>query len=147
MDAKIVEKIDRQRYLTVVLQAVALADIFVETALRYARHWNPEAPTLDISGWVGLPLLLVAGVWYLATEWRIRRDGDLRAALHNEMYVAHKRRAQQIALWVVMCALLVGTLTADHTLRLPGFILCEVVFFLGLATLKTSWLILNRNRK
>jgi hypothetical protein len=147
MDAKIIEKLDRQRYLTVVLQAVALADIFVETALGYVRHWNPEAPTLDISGWVGLPLLLAAGVWYLVIEWRIRRDRELRDALHNEMYIAYKRRAQQIALWVVMCALLVGTLSGELTLSVPGFIFCEVAFFLGLATLKTSWLILNRNRK
>lgn len=147
MEAKTIEKLDRRRYLAVALQAAALLDIVVETALWYIRHWDPETPVLNISGYAGLPLFVGAGAWYLAIEARIRRDRDLRAALHNEMYVVYKHRSQRIALWVVMCALLVGTLTGQETLSFPGYIFCEVVFFLGLATLKTSWLILNRNRR
>jgi uncharacterized membrane protein len=147
MEAKTIEKFDRQRYWAVVLQAVALVDIFVETALYYALHWDSSVPSLNISGIVGLPLFLVAGIWYLAIEGRIVRNRELRSALHNEMYLAYKHRSQQIALWVVMCALLVGMLTGEITISYPGYIFCEVAFFLGLATLKTSWLILNRNRK
>ena len=60
------------------------------------------------------------------------------------MYIAHKHRSQRIALWVVMCALVVGMLTGQFTLSMPGYIFCEVLFFLGLATLKISWLIYNR---
>jgi hypothetical protein len=146
MEAKTIEKFDRQRYWAVVLQAVALADIFVETALGYVTLWNPDKPALWINGYVGVPLFVAAGIWYLVIEGRILRNGELRAALHNEMYVAWKRRSQQIALWVVMCALLVGTLSANYTHMMPGYFFCEVAFFLGLATLKTSWLILNRNR-
>ena len=60
------------------------------------------------------------------------------------MYVAYKHRSQRIALWVLMCALLAGTLTGQFTLTVPGYIFCEVGFFLGLAVLKVSWLIYNR---
>ena len=144
MNAKLIEKLDRQRYWAVVLQAIALLDIVVETSMAYIRAWNPDRPMLWISGYVGVPLFIGAGIWYLVIEGRIRRDRELRKALHNEMYLAWKHRSQRIALWVVMCALLAGTLTGEYTISFPGYIFCEVAFFLGLATLKVSWLIYNR---
>jgi hypothetical protein len=127
------------------LQAVALLDISVETTLYYIMHWNPAAPVFNISGYAGLPLLLGAGIWYLVIEGRIRRDKGLRAALHNEMYLANKHRAQRIALWVVMCALFASFIFEDWSPMLR--IICEIIFFIGFSTMKVSWLILNRNRK
>ncbi len=88
--------------------------------------------------------MVVAAVWFTTIRSRIVRNKELKAALYNEMYIVYEHRSQRIALWVVMCALVVGMLTGQYTLSMPGYIFCEVVFFLGLAVLKVSWLIYNR---
>ncbi len=143
MDAKLIEKLDRQRYWAVMLQAIALADIFIETTLWYALHWDAVGHTFNISGIVGLPLLIVAAVWFTVLRSRIVKDKDLKAALYNEMYTVYEHRSQRIALWVVMCALTICFIFEDIGM-LPTRLICEVIFFLGLATLKISWLIYNR---
>ncbi len=157
MDAKLIEKLDSQRYWAVILQTVALLSFFLsETILWYISHWekavwdnmilSPYEFGIWIWGCLGWALLIVAGVWFGIIECRVSRNKELRAALHNEMYLAYKRRAQQIALWVVMCTLFVCTILEVFG-KLPSLFICELIFFLGLGVLQTSWLILNRNRR
>ncbi len=143
MDAKLIEKLDRQRYWAVLLQAIALLDIVVETTFWYVRYWSYDNQFFNISGIVGLPLFVGAGVWYLVIAGRILRNRKLRDALHNEMYLTYKHRSQRIALWVVMYTLLIFFVFEDIGM-LPTRLICEVVFFLGLAVIKVSWLIYNR---
>jgi hypothetical protein len=160
MTAKLIESLDRQRYWAVVLQAVALLDILIETTVWYACRLKIGNDQFGVSsylildgghevfalqGFVGLPLLVAAGIWYFVIWCRIVRNKELHAALHNEMYLANKHRSQRITLWVVMCALLAGFLFEDYSRILRP--ICEIIFFLGFSTLKVSWLILNRSRR
>jgi hypothetical protein len=154
------ERLDRQRYWAVVLQAVALVDILIETTVWYAcrlkiggDHFgvssylilDGDQQVFALQGFVGLPLLIAAGIWYFVIWCRTVRDKEVRAALYNEMYLANKHRSQRITLWVVMCALLAGFFFEDYSQILRQ--ICEIIFFLGFSTLKVSWLILNRSRR
>ncbi len=143
MDAKLIEKLDRQRYLAVVLQAVGLLEIAVMVARGFIQSWN-HIPMPFFGSYGGVPLFLGAGIWYLVIEGRILRNMELRDALHNEMYLAYKQRSGRIALWVVLWALVVGAFLSTVDPSVPGFLFCEAILCLGLAVLKVSWLIFNR---
>ena len=146
MKAKLIESLDRQRYWAVILVTVALLDIFVETTLFYSVHWMSAANVFAVNGYIGIPLLIAAGIWYCVIECRVARDKELRQSLRNEMYIANQHLSRRIALWVVMCALAVSFVFEDVSL-LRAQIVCEIIFFLGLSTLSVSWLVYNRKRK
>ena len=154
MDAKLIEKLDRQRYWAVVVQAATLVYILVHTVWEYTSTWRGGIHIRAISSGNGVDivivslLFLIAGVWYMVIAWRINRKRELRSALCNEMYITYKRLSQRITLWVVMLGLFAGILWAIFTSNaLNGYPYCYVVFITGLTTLKLSWLILNRERR
>jgi hypothetical protein len=169
--AKLIESLDRQRYSAVVLQAVSLLCIVMADILSFCLFkWGKEAFANFRFGWetgnitadyifvlgvgilfyASLVLLIGAIVWYVTIECRIARRKELRAALYNEMYLAHRRQSQRIALWVVMCALLVCVVmevTYAWLRKETDFRFYGMIFYLGMASLQLSWLILNRNRR
>lgn len=136
-----VEKFRERRYFAVLLQAVALLDIFVETLMAYLSSWTEVTPFHVISGWVGIPLLLAASVWYLVLYLKIRRNAELRTILNDEVYIYNKYRSQRLALWLTMASLFVCMLLYAEV---SAFIVCEMSILFGFSALKTSWLIYNR---
>lgn len=160
MKARTIERLDTLRYWTVVVQAVTLLNVFMSTiALCYILNWKETlfqtmlqeglSNGFVIWGCISEMLFIASLFWYAIIECRIAQDKELRAALHNEMYLAYMHRAQQIALWVVMGTLLVfyflENLRLNNIEELPA-IGYGLIFYLGLTTLQTSWLIYNRRR-
>lgn len=155
MDGKLIEKLDKQRYWAVLLEATGLLIGFIQTLVFYIKQGiEPEMFGLVFGGsilspltWLVLLLLLAGGIWYGVIYLRVRRSRQLREALYNEMYRQHKYRYQRWALWVMIGACILSIISAFAGFvpgRYPHVVVSEMIMLSGLLTIKLSWLILNR---
>lgn len=151
MNAKIIEKLDRQRYWAVLIEAVGLFVMILEIVMQYVELGaTPEVYMLTFGGglfglWcfaIGLPLLIVGGIWYFVVWLKGRRDKDVRNALYNEMYQEHKCRYQRYSMWAMIIAGILSLFVVPWKYPFPAVV--EIVIFVGLLTMKVSWLIMNR---
>lgn len=153
MDAHIIEKMDKQRYNAVILQTLGLLIMLIETSAGYIANWNIIGTYLSIGWFIGPPLFIAGWIWGIIVKHKIDRNPEVKAALNNELHVSYKYRSQRVAFRVTMATLVIMLIasswylivnTPETRLNIQPPIICEMAIFIGLSTLKISWLVYNR---
>lgn len=151
MTAQIIEKLDRQRYWAVAIEAVGLLSMIIESIAMYIKNGaTPECYMLVVGGGllglpylsIGLPLLIAGGIWYFAIWLKVKRNPIARKALYNEMHRENKCRYQRYSMWAMIIAGIVSMFVVPFRYPFPAVV--QIIIFSGLLTMKVSWLILNR---
>ncbi len=168
MKSEQIEKLDRQRYLAVILETAGLLVMLTATIYYYFLQ-TPGAELAirmgfdtfgggqnvgnAIMGTIQALLLPVGGLWYGIIWVKAKRSRPLHNALYNELYRQHKYRYQRLTLWVllllalanpVISALLLLAVEPTTTECIKVVMLPVLTILAGLLTLKISWLIFNR---
>ncbi len=150
MDSKMIEKLDRRRFVTLLLQIVGFGIFFPglihdfwaprESAAGSCIEGAAGIVVLIIMA-IGAAMLFVAMICAVLDNRRIKRDTELRTALDNELVAQYSLRSHKWAYFAAIAStavtmILSATCLPGMTVVLAGMVVIYVtILTLGIAQL------------
>jgi hypothetical protein len=127
-----VERFDRWRDLSLLLQAIGFAAWWGSDLLMRDSGWHPVGgwhmalTALMLTGWT---VWVVGLIWLLRMQRVVKRRPELYRALNDEGIVRNRVRAMQFSFWLTLIYL-IGSRALTAYVALPAGIVIDVLIWL-----------------
>lgn len=143
MDSKSIEKLDKHRYLSVLLLTIGLIIYMIQSTIVYINNPGYDPGNVFIAvAILGISLIIGGSIYYLVVSGMIKRSKSISSVLNNELHRTYNYRSQKLG-FIVMFGASVLLMAIPFT-SVSGQGAGSIIFMSGTFTILISWLIYNR---